>query len=35
MHTGQFFFNESITQEVAALEPYNANTVSRLTNDGE
>lgn len=33
MHTGQFFFNESITQEVAALEPYNTNTVTRLTND--
>ncbi|KAF8750329.1 Aromatic compound dioxygenase [Rhizoctonia solani] len=33
MHTGQFFFNESITQEVAALAPYNTNTVTRLTND--
>ncbi|CAE6336362.1 unnamed protein product [Rhizoctonia solani] len=28
MHTGQFFFNESITQEVAALAPYNTNTVT-------
>jgi hypothetical protein len=35
MHTGQFFFNESITQEVAALAPYNTNTVTRLTNDGK
>ncbi|CAE6463185.1 unnamed protein product [Rhizoctonia solani] len=25
MHTGQFFFNGSITQEVAALAPYNTN----------
>ncbi|KAB5589740.1 hypothetical protein CTheo_6814 [Ceratobasidium theobromae] len=33
MHTGQFFFNESITQEVAALAPYNTNNVTRLTND--
>ncbi|CAE6451272.1 unnamed protein product [Rhizoctonia solani] len=33
MHTGQFFFNESITQEVAALSPYNTNEVTRLTND--
>ncbi|CAE7155620.1 unnamed protein product [Rhizoctonia solani] len=33
MHTGQFFFNESIVQEVAALAPYNTNAVSRLTND--
>ncbi|KAG8743730.1 hypothetical protein FRC10_011512 [Ceratobasidium sp. 414] len=33
MHTGQFFFNESIVQEVAAVEPYNTNTVTRLTND--
>ncbi|EUC55307.1 dioxygenase [Rhizoctonia solani AG-3 Rhs1AP] len=33
MHTGQFFFNESIVQEVAQLAPYNTNAVSRLTND--
>ncbi|CAE6534429.1 unnamed protein product [Rhizoctonia solani] len=33
MHTGQFFFNESIVQEVAQLAPYNTNDVSRLTND--
>ncbi|KAG9121958.1 hypothetical protein FRC07_001858, partial [Ceratobasidium sp. 392] len=33
MHTGQFFFNESIVREVAALKPYNTNTVTRLTND--
>ncbi|KAG9123605.1 hypothetical protein FRC07_014570 [Ceratobasidium sp. 392] len=33
MHTGQFFFNESIVQELAALEPYDANTVTRLTNE--
>ncbi|KDN43715.1 hypothetical protein RSAG8_05905, partial [Rhizoctonia solani AG-8 WAC10335] len=35
MHTGQFFFNESITQEVAALAPYNTNSVTRLTNDDD
>jgi hypothetical protein len=35
MHTGQFFFNESITQEVAALEPYKSNSVTRLTNEGK
>ncbi|KDN32914.1 hypothetical protein RSAG8_13999, partial [Rhizoctonia solani AG-8 WAC10335] len=35
MHTGQFFFNESIVQEVAQLAPYNTNDVSRLTNDGD
>ncbi|ELU40895.1 dioxygenase domain-containing protein [Rhizoctonia solani AG-1 IA] len=34
MHTGQFFFNESIVQEIAQLAPYNTNNVSRLTNDG-
>ncbi|CAE6460651.1 unnamed protein product [Rhizoctonia solani] len=33
MHTGQFFFNESIVQEIAQLAPYNTNNVSRLTND--
>ncbi|KEP46710.1 dioxygenase [Rhizoctonia solani 123E] len=33
MHTGQFFFNESITQEVVALAPYNTNSVARLTSD--
>ncbi|CCO32946.1 hypothetical protein RSOLAG1IB_12124 [Rhizoctonia solani AG-1 IB] len=33
MHTGQFFFNESIVQEVAQLAPYNTNNASRLTND--
>ncbi|CAE6504085.1 unnamed protein product, partial [Rhizoctonia solani] len=33
MHTGQFFFNESIVQEVAQVAPYNTNDVSRLTND--
>ncbi|CAE6473897.1 unnamed protein product [Rhizoctonia solani] len=33
MHTGQFFFNESITQQVAQVAPYNTNDVSRLTND--
>ncbi|KAB5589742.1 hypothetical protein CTheo_6816 [Ceratobasidium theobromae] len=33
MHTGQFFFNESLTQQVAALEPYNSNSVTRLTNE--
>ncbi|CAE6501597.1 unnamed protein product [Rhizoctonia solani] len=33
MHTGQFFFNESLVQEVAKLAPYNTNDVTRLTND--
>ncbi|KAG8773901.1 hypothetical protein FRC12_002255 [Ceratobasidium sp. 428] len=33
MHTGQFFFNESVVQEVATLKPYNTNTVTRLTNE--
>ncbi|KAJ1302266.1 hypothetical protein OPQ81_001085 [Rhizoctonia solani] len=33
MHTGQFFFNESIVQQVAQLAPYNTNNVTRLTND--
>ncbi|KAF8755544.1 Aromatic compound dioxygenase [Rhizoctonia solani] len=35
MHTGQFFFNESIVQEIAQLAPYNTNNVSRLTNDDD
>ncbi|WUO38088.1 intradiol ring-cleavage dioxygenase [Streptomyces sp. NBC_00285] len=31
LHTGQLFFNETITAKVGALSPYSANTVTRTT----
>lgn len=31
LHTGQLFFDESITTKVAAISPYSANTVPRTT----
>ncbi|MDF3142684.1 MULTISPECIES: intradiol ring-cleavage dioxygenase [unclassified Streptomyces] len=31
LHTGQLFFNETITARVGALSPYSANTVTRTT----
>ncbi|SNX58205.1 dioxygenase-like protein [Streptomyces sp. TLI_55] len=31
VHTGQLFFNETITARVGALSPYSANTVTRTT----
>jgi len=31
IHTGQLFFNETITTAVARLSPYSANTVTRTT----
>ncbi|MFF3844235.1 intradiol ring-cleavage dioxygenase [Streptomyces sp. NPDC002328] len=31
IHTGQLFFNETITARVATLSPYSANTVTRTT----
>ncbi|MFF1303375.1 intradiol ring-cleavage dioxygenase [Streptomyces sp. NPDC058307] len=31
LHTGQLFFNETVTAKVGALSPYSANTVRRTT----
>lgn len=31
-HTGQLYFPENVTEEVATLAPYNVNTVTRLKN---
>jgi protocatechuate 3,4-dioxygenase beta subunit len=31
LHTGQLFFDESITTKVAAISPYSTNTVTRTT----
>ncbi|WP_371671771.1 intradiol ring-cleavage dioxygenase [Streptomyces sp. NBC_00289] len=31
LHTGQLFFNETITGRIAALSPYSTNTVTRTT----
>lgn len=34
-HTGQFYFPEEITEQVAKLEPYQTNTVTRLLNSDD
>jgi protocatechuate 3,4-dioxygenase beta subunit len=34
-HTGQFYFPEGITEQVAKLDPYKANTVARLRNQDD
>ena len=31
LHTGQLFFDETVTARVGALSPYSANTVTRTT----
>ncbi|HKS99015.1 MAG TPA: hypothetical protein VJT31_05730, partial [Rugosimonospora sp.] len=31
-HTGQFYFDEGVTEQVAKLAPYNTNTTTRITN---
>ena len=31
LHTGQLFFDESVTKRVAAISPYSTNTVTRTT----